>query len=148
MPISDSSQTFPLPQQLLESREWLDLAEYAPTNASSWIQLDTFAEWSENSWNWWRRCQLPQLEDGAKREQVFPLFSALAWYPASHGSSGMWVWPPLTSQTQNVWRQPGARVLHQCGRNWVSTLRCSAKLPTDTVGPPWPIWGCLARCTP
>lgn len=50
----------------------------------------------------------------------------------------MWVWPLLTSSTQNVWRQPGTRVLHQSRRNWVSTLPCSAKLPADTAQPPWP----------
>lgn len=84
----------------------------------------------------------PQLEDGAKRDQPSRPSPTLQWCPASHGSSGMWVWPPLTSQTQNVWRQPGARVLHQSCCNWVSTLACYAKLPADTAGPPWPMWGC------
>lgn len=148
MPIPDLSQSFPLPQQLSESREWLDLAQYCTTKANTQIQLDNFAEWSGNNWNWWRKGWFSQLEDGAEREQASRLSPTLVWCPASHGSSGMWVWPPLTSQTQNVWRQPGARVLHQSCRNWVSTLPCSAKLPADTVGPPWPMWGCLARCTP
>ena len=144
MPVPDLSQSYPLPQQLSERRERLDLAQYSTTTANTQIQPDNFAEWSEN--NWWRKGWFPQPEDGAKRDRLAS--PTLQRCPASHGSSGMWVWPPLTLQTQNVWRQPGAHVLHQSCCNWVSTLPCSAKLPADTAGPPWSMWGCPARCIP